>query len=102
MILQFWSETVVDADLHAVLVEQIERLRASVQQALLPWAAAQPASDDAVGLAHRTAQARLIMAQGYLANRTLLGWMSAQDYLESVATAFGQPVRSQPDPVPAV
>ncbi len=49
VILQFWSEASVDEDLRAVLTEQVGRLCASAQHALVPWAAARAAatgSDD--------------------------------------------------------
>ncbi|GAA3631686.1 TetR/AcrR family transcriptional regulator [Microlunatus ginsengisoli] len=88
VILQFWSEAIVDDDLHAVLVEQIEKLRASLERALRPWADA-AAGGDGGELATRVAGACLIMCQGFLANRCLLGWMSAEEYLDAVTTALG-------------
>jgi AcrR family transcriptional regulator len=96
IILQFWSKAVVDEDLHEVLVEQVGTLRASLERALRPWADATAAGAGAPGdgaaLAARTASACLIMGQGFLANRCLLGWMSAEDYLETVTVALGSTV----------
>ena len=94
VILQFWSKAIVDEDLHEVLVEQIDTLRASLTRALRPWADAMAAGSpgDGAALAARTASACLIMGQGYLANRCLLGWMSADDYLETVTVALGSAV----------
>ena len=40
-------------------------------------------------LASRVAQTCLIMGQGFLANRSLFGWMSAEQYLDTVALALG-------------
>ena len=88
VILQFWSEAIVDADLHAVLVEQVDTLRAGLERALRPWADV-TAPGEGAALAGRVARACLIMCQGFLANRCLLGWMSAEDYLDTVALALG-------------
>jgi hypothetical protein len=92
VILQFWSEALVDPDLHAVLVEQVGGLRASLERALRPWAD-QRRGGDGTALAARVAQACLIMCQGFLANRCLLGWLSAEEYLEAVTTALGEAPR---------
>ena len=81
VILQFWSEARVDPELHAVLAEQVDALRGSLERALRPWAGA--------ALASRVAQTCLIMGQGFLANRSLFGWMSAEQYLDAVLAAFG-------------
>jgi TetR/AcrR family transcriptional regulator, transcriptional repressor of aconitase len=87
VILQFWSQAVVDPELHAVLVEQVGSLRRSLERALRPWAD-QQCDGDADALASRVAAACLIMCQGFLANRSLHGWMSAEEYLDAITTAF--------------
>lgn len=87
VVLQFWSEALVDTDLHAVLAGQVERLRASLAAALLPWAA-QRTGGDAATLARDVAQACLIMGQGFLANRTLFNWMTAEQFLDALAAAW--------------
>jgi AcrR family transcriptional regulator len=92
VILQFWSEALVDPDLHAVLVEQVGGLRASLERALRPWAD-QRRGGDGTALAARVASACLIMCQGFLANRCLLGWLSAEEYLEAITTALGEAPR---------
>ena len=88
VILQFWSKASVDADLREVLAEQVGRLCASVERALRPWADAQT---DGAGeeLALRTAQACMIMSQGFLANRCLFGWLDAEDFLATATHALG-------------
>lgn len=96
VILQFWSEASVDDELRAVLTEQVGRLCASVQHALVPWAATRTAatgSDDndraaSAQLALRTAQTCLTMTQGFLANRCLFGWLDADEFLETASRAF--------------
>lgn len=86
VILQFWSQAVVDPELHGVLVEQVGKLRSSLERALRPWADQQCSDGDA--LASRVAAACLIMCQGFLANRSLHGWMSAEEYLDATTAAF--------------
>jgi hypothetical protein len=92
VILQFWSKAGVDDGLRAVLNEQVGRLRDGIEGALRPWADQRSGGDGSV-LAHQTASACMIIAQGFLANRGLFGWMDAEEYLQAVATAFG----GQPD-----
>jgi AcrR family transcriptional regulator len=89
VILQFWSKASVDDDLREVLTEQVGRLCASAQRALLPWADAQT---DGAGeeLALRTAQACLTMSQGFLANRCLFGWLDAEQFLDIATHALGR------------
>jgi AcrR family transcriptional regulator len=87
VILQFWSEALVDPELHAVLVEQVDALRGSLERALRPWADHQ--CGDGATLASKVAKTCLAMGQGFLANRTLFGWMSAEEYLDGVTAAFG-------------
>jgi AcrR family transcriptional regulator len=89
VILQFWSKASVDDDLREVLDEQVGRLCASVERALRPWADAQT---DGAGeqLALRTAQACMIMSQGFLANRCLFGWLEAEDFLSAATRALGR------------
>ena len=88
VILQFWSEALVDPELHSVLVEQVDALRGSLERALRPWADLRSGGDGAA-LASRVAKTCLVMGQGFLANRTLFGWLSAEEYLEGVTAAFG-------------
>jgi AcrR family transcriptional regulator len=88
VILQFWSEALVDPELHAVLVEQVDALRGSLERALRPWADRRIGGDGAA-LASGVAKTCLAMGQGFLANRTLFGWLSAEEYLEGVTAAFG-------------
>jgi TetR/AcrR family transcriptional regulator, transcriptional repressor of aconitase len=88
VILQFWSEALVDPELHAVLVEQVDALRGSLERALRPWAD-QYGGGDGAALASKVAKTCLAMGQGFLANRTLFGWMSAEEYLDGVIAAFG-------------
>lgn len=95
VILQFWSKAIVDEELHEVLVEQVSTLRASLERALRPWADAVSRTTDGgdgAELAARTASACLIMGQGFLANRCLLGWMTPEDYLETATIALGSAV----------
>lgn len=86
-ILQFWSKASVDEDLREVLAEQVGRLRAVAERALRLWADAQTegAGPD---LARRAASMCLIMGQGFLANRCLFGWQTAEDFVSTAALAF--------------
>lgn len=92
VVLQFWSEALVEPDLHDVLVEQVDALRAGLERALRPWAERQCSDqpdDDPTALATRTAQTCMIMAQGFMANRCLFNWLSPEDYLAGISAAFG-------------
>ena len=86
-LLQFWGEATVDPDLHALIDEQIGSLVASCERSLVPWASEQDPHD--ARLAARTAQALIMMCQGFLANAGLFGWMSADEYLETAGRALG-------------
>lgn len=87
VILRFWSKASVDHEMREVLVEQVSRLRDVVEQALRPWAEAQ-ADGAGQDLARKAADTCLIMSQGFLANRCLLGWQSAEDFVGTTAIAF--------------
>ena len=88
VILQFWSEALVDPELHSVLAEQVDALRGSLERALRPWAD-QVSGGDGAALASRAAQTCLIMGQGFLTNRTLFGWLTPEEYLDGITAAFG-------------
>ncbi len=62
VILQFWSEALVDPELHAVLTEQVDALRGSLERALRPWAD-RCSTGEGAALASRVAQTCLIMGR---------------------------------------
>jgi TetR/AcrR family transcriptional regulator, transcriptional repressor of aconitase len=80
LLLQFWAEATNDEELHAVLVEKMELLHSAFRDVVLAWAR-ERAPEDAEALATRTARTMVAMCQGFLVNRALLGWVSADDYL---------------------
>ena len=86
VLLQFWGEATVDAELHAVLEGRAAEFRDAVVRALRPWAATQ--DEDTEVLARRTAEVCLAMIQGWFANTALFGWLTGEEYLDGVERAF--------------
>ncbi|WP_375387980.1 TetR/AcrR family transcriptional regulator [uncultured Amnibacterium sp.] len=87
VVLQFWGEAARDDELRAVLTEKVTRLREAFAQAVLPWARQRDPAD-AEALAARTAIAMVVLCQGFLTNRALLGWTTAEDHLDAVEVMF--------------
>jgi TetR/AcrR family transcriptional regulator, transcriptional repressor of aconitase len=87
LLLQFWAEATRDPDLKEVLLEKVTALRAAFAQAVLPWARTR---DEAApeALADRTATTMVVLCQGYLTNRALLGWVEPDQYLDTARTLF--------------
>ena len=82
LILQFWAEAMVDAELHATMLTTIGHLRTSLAAAVTPWARTQATDDtDAAALAADTARSIAALAQGYIANTAVFGPRDIDDYL---------------------
>ncbi len=87
VLLQFWGEATVDAELHAVLKTRSDEFRDAIVRALRPWAETQP--EDTETLALRSAEVSLAMVQGWFANTALFGWLTGQEFLDGAERAFG-------------
>ncbi|MHC2998596.1 TetR/AcrR family transcriptional regulator [Microbacterium sp. HJ5] len=93
LVVQFWAEAMVDAELHAEMTRTAGRLGASLTTAVTPWVR-ERAGDAASAplIAQQSAQtARTIasLAQGYIANKAVFGPRDVAEYVDSVADAFG-------------
>ena len=88
VILQFWSEALVDPDCTTCWPS-----RSTHSAAASNAHCGRGPTDAAPGRERRwpsrVAQTCLIMGQGFLANRGLFGWMGAEQYLDAVLAAFG-------------
>lgn len=87
VLLQFWGEASRDEELLRTLTEKMDALRDAFAAAVLPWAEEQEPSD-AAALAARTATTMVVLCQGMLANRALLGWVSTDEYLATAERLF--------------
>ena len=82
LILQFWAEAMVDAELRATMLGTVARLRTSLATAVAPWARQQPEGDtDASALAGDIARSIAALAQGYIAHTAVFGPREVDDYL---------------------
>ena len=82
LILQFWAEAMVDAELRATMLGTVARLRTSLATAVTPWAREQPEGDtDASALAGDIARSIAALAQGYIAHTAVFGPREVDDYL---------------------
>lgn len=89
LILQFWAEAMVDAELHAGLVRTVGHLRTSLGTAIAPWARARSESDaEAEALAVEVARSIAAVAQGYIAHTAVFGPCSPEDYLDGVTAVL--------------
>lgn len=91
VLLQFWGEATVDAELHAIMETRAAEFRDAIARALCPWAATQPeaATDGgADALALRSAEVCLAMVQGWFANTALFGWLTGAEFLDGAERAF--------------
>lgn len=87
VVLQFWGEAMVDAELHSEMMRTAARLRGSLAVAVTPWAAAS-GSDDTEALAHRTVGAIVALLQGWIAHSAVFGPREIDDYLASVSAVL--------------
>lgn len=82
LILQFWAEAMVDAELRATMLGTVARLRTSLATAVTPWARQQPEGEtDASALAGDIARSIAALAQGYIAHTAVFGPREVDDYL---------------------
>ena len=82
LILQFWAEAMVDAELRATMLGTVARLRTSLTTAVTPWARQQPEGEtDASALAGDIARSIAALAQGYIAHTAVFGPREVDDYL---------------------
>lgn len=89
LVVQFWGEAMVDADLKAEMTRTAGRLFAALTTALLPWARAQTAGDaDATDLARHAARSLAALAQGYIANAAVFGALDPAEYVEAAASVL--------------
>lgn len=89
LVVQFWGEAMVDAELHAEMLRTAGRLRGSLAAAITPWARARSASDaDAAALASRCARTIAALAQGYIANSAVFGPRDIDEYVTSAAAVL--------------
>ena len=87
LVVQFWGEAMVQADLHAEMLRTAGRLRESLTAAITPWARQQAGTDDeAAALASRHARTIAALAQGYVSNAAVFGPRDVEEYVAS-ATA---------------
>ncbi|MHC3000011.1 TetR/AcrR family transcriptional regulator [Microbacterium sp. HJ5] len=87
VVVQFWAEAMVDPDLLAQVSVTAERLRASLQAALQPWADASGVAAPAV-LAADTVRAVMALTQGWIAHTAVFGSRSVNSYIESATAAL--------------
>ena len=91
VLLQFWGEATVDADLHAIMAGRATEFRDAIARALGPWALTQPEATSPGGadaLALRSAEVCLAMVQGWFANTALFGWLTGEEFLDGAERAF--------------
>jgi AcrR family transcriptional regulator len=89
LILQFWAEAMVDAELRQSMVRTVDQLRTSLGIAVMPWARARTASEDqAARLACESARSISALAQGYIANTAVFGPHPYSDYLAGADTVL--------------
>ena len=86
VLLQFWGEATVDAELHAVMQARATEFRDAIVRALRPWAENQPEDTDTLAL--RSAEVCMAMVQGYFANTALFGWLTGEEFLDGAERAF--------------
>ncbi len=89
VVLQFWGEATVDAELHEEMTRTVARLRATIVRALLPWAR-QSADTEAAAttLANDRAVALTALAQGYIAHTAVFGPRPVADYIAAVTAVL--------------
>jgi AcrR family transcriptional regulator len=89
LILQFWAEAMVDAELHSAMLRTVAMLRSSLATAITPWARMRAASDDAAAeLAEDLARSIAAIAQGYIANTAVFGPRDPREYLGGAAAVL--------------
>ena len=89
VVLQFWAEATVDAELHDVMTRTVSRMRTSVVAALLPWARqSRPTDAAAAALANEHAIALTALAQGYIAHTAVFGPRDSREYIDAVAAVL--------------
>lgn len=86
LVVQFWGEAMVDADLHSEMLRTAGRLRESLTAAITPWARARGSAEaDAADLASRYARTIAALAQGYISNSAVFGPRDIDEYVTSAA-----------------
>ncbi|WP_194409503.1 TetR/AcrR family transcriptional regulator [Microbacterium cremeum] len=89
LVIQFWGEAMVDAELHAEMLRTAGRLLDSLTIAITPWTGAQgTAAADVAGQASRCARTIAALAQGYVANAAVFGPRDIDEYVASAAAAL--------------
>lgn len=93
LVVQFWGEAMVQADLHAEMLRTAARLRDSLTAAITPWAVQEAASGDdaevdAAALASRHARTIAALAQGYVSNSAVFGPRDVDEYVTSAAAVL--------------
>lgn len=82
LILQFWAEAMVDAELRKSMVTTVDELRSALGTAVTPWARTRTSTeDDAARLVAESARSISALAQGYIANTAVFGPHPFSDYL---------------------
>lgn len=89
LVVQFWGEAMVDAELKAVMTTTAGHLLAALATATLPWARTQTGSEDAASsLARESARTLSALAQGYIANTAVFGPRDPADYVAAAASVL--------------
>lgn len=82
VVLQFWAEAMVDAEINAEMTRTAGHLREALGGAVRPWAEASGA-DDPDALARRTTRAIMSLTQGWIANTAVFGALDIDEYLSA-------------------
>ncbi|MFH8252232.1 TetR/AcrR family transcriptional regulator [Microbacterium sp. B2969] len=87
LVVQFWGEAMVDADLKREMTTTAARLFGALATATLPWARSRTASEDAAAaLARESARSLAALAQGYIANTAVFGPREPAEYVAAAAS----------------
>lgn len=93
LVVQFWGEAMVEAQLHAEMLRTAGRLRDSLTAAITPWAVREARRGDepdadAATLAARHARTIAALAQGYVSNAAVFGPRDVDEYVTSAAAVL--------------
>ena len=89
LVVQFWGEAMVDAELKAEMARTAAKLGHALTIAVLPWARTRTGSRaEAARLAEQTARTLTALAQGYMANSAVFGRRDPAEYVESAASTL--------------
>lgn len=89
LVVQFWGEAMVDAEIKAEMTKTAGRLFAALTATILPWARTRSSTEeDAVRLSGHAARSIAALAQGYIANAAVFGRLDPAEYVESAASVL--------------